>query len=86
MQSCGGQAATQDAITRDAKRKLLHLLHMSVIQSSSVPQNPNVGDLIRLNMCVLCWPVMELTVVALKLADSLLASSCSLEGRALAVA
>jgi hypothetical protein len=44
-----------------------------------MPQNPNVGDLIRLNMCVLCWPVMELTVVALKLDDSLLASSCSLE-------
>ena len=46
------------SITRDARRKLLHLLRMSVIQSSSMPQNPN-GDLIRLNMCVLCWPVME---------------------------
>jgi hypothetical protein len=86
MQSCGGLAAMQDAITRDARRNLLHLFRMSVIQSSSMPQNLNLGDLIRLNMWVLCWPVMELTTVSLKLADSLLASSCSLEGRALAVA
>jgi hypothetical protein len=44
-----------------------------------MPQNPNVGDLIRLNMCVLCWPVMELTAVALKLADSLLATRARLK-------